>query len=100
MLLPFQQEAERRRLAHTKAKRAIADRRLLLFLLFAVGVAFWFAVPYSFPLNLSADPLKAAASESEAFQGSASREIALPFVLLLTVGALLRLPARCTSTLR
>lgn len=57
-----------------------------------LAIAFWFAVPYSFPLQLDADPLKAAADEATAYGGNLSRQIALPVVLLISCYMLWRLP--------
>lgn len=94
LLLSGQKRAERRWSYQLRSRRALADHRILLVLLIATGVLFWFAVPYSLPWNPAADTLHAAASESEAFQGSVSRQVALPIVLLLSGCALLRLPAR------
>ena len=57
-----------------------------------LAVCFWYAVPYSFLLQLDTDPLKAAANEAAAYEGNLSRQIAMPVVLLVAATGLCRLP--------
>jgi exopolysaccharide production protein ExoQ len=65
-----------------------------------LAVAFWFAVPYSLPLRISSDHAVAAAQEATAYQGSLSRELAVPVVLLVSGLMFWRLPrlGRITQT--
>lgn len=60
----------------------------------ALGVCFWFSVPYYLPLQVDPDPLKAAANEAAAYQGNISRQLAMPAILLISAYMLWRLPKR------
>ena len=60
----------------------------------ALGVCFWFSVPYYLPLQLDPDPMKAAANEAAAYQGNISRQLAMPAILLISAYMLWRLPKR------
>lgn len=60
----------------------------------ALGVAFWYAVPYSFPLRLDPNPIKAAANEAAAYEGNISRQIAMPVILIISAYMVWRLPRR------
>lgn len=57
-----------------------------------IAVCFWYAVPYTFPLQLDPDPMKAAANEAAAYEGSISRQISIPIVMLVSGYGLYRLP--------
>ena len=75
--------------------RAAYRRRLVkLVCALGIGVCFWYAVPYTFPLQLDPDPMKAAASEASAYEGNLSRQIAMPLILMVSAFLLYRLPAR------
>lgn len=81
--------------AGTEAAQRLARLHAVKVLLaIAIGVCFWFSVPYSFPIQIDADHLKAAAAEADSFQGSLSRELAVPIVGVLAAFALYRLPKR------
>ncbi len=60
----------------------------------ALGVCFWFSVPYYLPLQLDPDPMKAAANEAAAYQGNTSRQLAMPAILMVSAYMLWRLPKR------
>ena len=60
----------------------------------ALGICFWFSVPYQFPYVQERDPKLAAAVESQAYAGSVSRQIAMPVLLCIGVYMLWRLPRR------
>ncbi len=76
------------------AQQRLAYRNNVVKWLSAILLAgcFWFAVPYTFPLQIDPDPLKAAAAEAVAYQGNISRQVAMPLVLLISLYALYRLP--------
>jgi len=58
----------------------------------ALGVCFWFSVPYQFPYVQELDPKLAAAVESQAYAGSISRQIAMPIIFCIALYMLWRLP--------
>lgn len=60
----------------------------------ALGVCFWYSVPYYLPLKMDPDPMKAAANEAQAYQGNVSRQIAMPIIGLFAAYLLWRLPNR------
>lgn len=57
-----------------------------------LAVSFWYAVPYVFPLQLDPNPLKATLDEATAYQGSLSRQLAMPVVFLVSAYGWYRLP--------
>lgn len=77
---------------HTREVRR--QRQLCLILMCLIGLATWFSVPYSFPIQLDSNPLAAAANEADAFQGSVSRQLAVPAIFLISTWALWKLPSR------
>lgn len=60
----------------------------------ALGICFWFSVPYQFPYIQERDPKLAAAMESQAYAGSISRQIAMPILFCIGLYMLWRLPKR------
>jgi len=60
----------------------------------ALGICFWFSVPYQFPFVQELDPKLAAAAESQAYAGSISRQISMPILLCIGLYMLWRLPRR------
>jgi len=60
----------------------------------ALGICFWFSVPYQFPYIQERDPKLAAAVESQAYAGSISRQIAMPILFCIGAYMLWRLPRR------
>ena len=85
-------EARRARIAEEQSARRVT----LIKLCFAavLGVCFWFSVPYSLPLQIDPDPVIAAAKEATAYQGSFSRQIAMPVIALVSLYLLWRLPRK------
>ena len=70
-------------------------RRIKILLLAALAILFWFAVPYSLPHHLPVNDRKiAAADNAEQFEGSVSRQIAVPVIGLVACFMLWRLPVR------
>ncbi len=66
-------------------------QRLKILLIFLICVATWYSVPYTYPLQVNSNALLATANEADAFQGSLSREVAVPVLLLLSLWGLWRL---------
>jgi len=60
----------------------------------ALGICFWFSVPYQFPFVQERDPKLAAAAESLAYAGSISRQISMPILFCIGLYMLWRLPRR------
>ena len=60
----------------------------------ALGICFWFSVPYQFPYVQERDPKLAAAMESQAYAGSVSRQISMPILFCIGAYMLWRLPRR------
>lgn len=60
----------------------------------ALGICFWFSVPYQFPYVQERDPKAAAAVESQAYAGSISRQISMPILFCIGLYMLWRLPRR------
>jgi O-antigen ligase len=60
----------------------------------ALGICFWFSVPYQFPYVQERDPKIAAAMESQAYAGSISRQISMPILFCVGLYMLWRLPRR------
>jgi len=60
----------------------------------ALGIGFWFSVPYQFPYVQELDPKLAAALEAQAYAGSISRQIAMPMLFCIGLYMLRRLPKR------
>src|SRR5580698_7164056 len=60
----------------------------------ALGICFWFSVPYQFPYVQELDPKLAAAVESQAYAGSISRQISMPILFCIGLYMLWRLPKR------
>jgi exopolysaccharide production protein ExoQ len=60
----------------------------------ALGICFWFSVPYQFPYLQERDPKVAAALESQAYEGSISRQISMPILFCVGLYMLWRLPRR------
>jgi exopolysaccharide production protein ExoQ len=60
----------------------------------ALGICFWFSVPYQFPYIQERDPKLAAAVESQAYAGSISRQISMPILFCIGLYMLWRLPRR------
>jgi exopolysaccharide production protein ExoQ len=60
----------------------------------ALGICFWFSVPYQFPYIQERDPKLAAAVESQAYAGSISRQISMPILFCVGLYMLWRLPKR------
>jgi len=60
----------------------------------ALGVCFWFSVPYQFPYVEVHDVKAATAIESAAYAGSISRQISMPILFCIGLYMLWRLPRR------
>jgi len=60
----------------------------------ALGICFWFSVPYQFPYVQENDPKLAAAVESQAYAGSISRQVSMPILFCIGLYMLWRLPRR------
>lgn len=86
--------AQQRMDAYWRAQGEHRRRNLRLLLMILIGITTWFSVPYSFPLQLDTNPLAAAANEADAFQGSLSRQFAVPGLALLALWALWKLQPR------
>ncbi len=82
----------RRALSFVQQRTAYRNNIVKWLCAFLLAVCFWFAVPYTFPLQIDPDPLKAAAAEAMSYQGNVSRQLAMPVVLLISLYALYRLP--------
>lgn len=77
------------------AAASTALRHTKFWLAALLGVLFWFAVPYSLPRHLpSANIAVRATDNAEQFEGSASREIAVPLLGLCAAYMLWRYPRR------
>ncbi len=78
------------------AHRAARDiRRCKIFFGLLAAVLLWFSVPYSLPRHLpNADAAVAAADNAEQFEGSLSRQLAVPALGLAALYLLWRLPRR------
>ena len=83
---------ESRSSVYAANQRMNRNRTLLILVALLLGICFWYSVPYSFPLRLDPDPIRAASGEADAFHGSLSRQIAMPLAFLLCAVSLYRLP--------
>jgi exopolysaccharide production protein ExoQ len=72
---------------------AFFHQRLKVVCAVLIAVCFWYSVPYTFPIQLDPDPLKAAANEAMAYEGNLSRQLALPAALVISLVCLIKLPA-------
>ena len=86
--------ADQQKSLHTAGQAAARIRFVKLLCMIVIGVCFWYAVPYRLPLQLDPNPIAAASSEADAFQGNVSRQIALPVLFVASVFGLYRLPKR------
>ena len=91
-LSPLKGETRRARIAEEQSAKKLTWIKLCFAAI--LGVCFWFSVPYSLPLQIDPDPIKAAAKEATAYQGSFSRQIAMPVVALVSLYLLWRLPRK------
>lgn len=87
--------AAQQREANRFAAASAAVRRSKLWLAGLFAVLFWFSVPYSLPRHLpSANASVRATDNAEQFEGSASRQIAVPLLGLCAAYMLWRYPKR------
>lgn len=87
-------EAAHRREVHSYGQASYRLRWVKIVCALAIGICFWFSVPYSLPLQVSPDPMQAAANEAAAYEGNISRQIAMPLIFVLSCYMLYRLPKR------
>lgn len=85
------------RLARVRLELSQITRRLMLVKIvcgIALGICYWYSVPYVLPFIVHGATAESAAAESAAFQGSASRQLAMPVIAFFCLLLLRELPRR------
>lgn len=96
LLLDRMQHTQQRQ--HTQALASAREahrlRLIKLACMVALGICFWYSVPYYLPLTVDPNPAIAARNEAAAYEGNVTRQIAMPVIAFIAMLMAWRLPRR------